>query len=242
MLPEPERSAGGYRLYGAAELNRMRVIKHLKSLGLNLHQIKEILGNLPQPASGREVLSSLRHEAVKEKQILEERLARIDALLANDDLLLDENIFNSPSFQMITGTLGEDQTERYAQTCPEIYDQHRKLSGILDDLKWGEDYQESARILAEYFKTHPEHYQLALQFGSRWEELFQVSEDDPRIEAFARESADLVKSMPLVKEMYTNPGIKKPQGGLYQELVANVLSPAQLRYQELFKKFLQSDE
>ncbi|MHB8125290.1 MAG: MerR family transcriptional regulator [Desulfitobacteriaceae bacterium] len=34
LLPVPERSAGGYRLYGSTELNRMRLIKRLKSLGL----------------------------------------------------------------------------------------------------------------------------------------------------------------------------------------------------------------
>jgi DNA-binding transcriptional MerR regulator len=36
LLPEPERSLGGYRLYGPAELNPMRLIKRLKSLGLDL--------------------------------------------------------------------------------------------------------------------------------------------------------------------------------------------------------------
>ena len=34
LLPEPKRSPGGYRLYGAWELTRMQLIKHLKSLGL----------------------------------------------------------------------------------------------------------------------------------------------------------------------------------------------------------------
>ncbi len=41
LLQEPERSQGGYRLYGAAELTRMQFIKRLKSLGLDLKRIKE---------------------------------------------------------------------------------------------------------------------------------------------------------------------------------------------------------
>lgn len=45
LLPEPERSPGGYRLYGAAELTRMQWIKHLKSLGMDLKRIKEVLGD-----------------------------------------------------------------------------------------------------------------------------------------------------------------------------------------------------
>ncbi len=60
LLPKPERSAAGYRLYGPADLNRMRFIKHLKSLGLDLKQIKIIVGDLSNPKSSREVLESLR--------------------------------------------------------------------------------------------------------------------------------------------------------------------------------------
>ncbi len=242
LLPEPERSAGGYRLYGPADLNRMRLIRHFKSLGLDLKKIKEIAGDLKKPSTSREVLRSLRLELLKEKDTLEERLAKIDILL-NEDAPLDEDIFDSPSFQMITGILGEDQIGQYARTCPEIYDQHRKLYGILDDLNWGEDYQESFRSLAGYFKTHPEHYQQALESGARWAELSHLNEDDPRIEAFARESAALVNSMPPVKEMIcNNPGMKMPFESLYQEMVAGVLSPAQLKYQQLFDKYLLSQE
>ena len=32
LLQEPERSPGGYRLYGSAELSRMQLIKHLPRL------------------------------------------------------------------------------------------------------------------------------------------------------------------------------------------------------------------
>lgn len=243
LLPEPERSATGYRLYGPADLNRMRLIKHLKSLGMDLKQIKAIMGDLKNPRTSREVLQSLRHELLNEKQTLEERLAKIDTLLGEDALLLDEDIMDPPSFQMITEILGADQIEQYSRICPEIYEQHRKIYGIVDDFQWGEDYQESFRVLAEYFKTHPEQYQLALKLGARWEELFHVSEDDPRLEAFARESAALVKSMSPVKELICSySGVKKPLESLYQEMVTGVVSPAQIKYQQLFEEFLQSEE
>jgi len=163
--------------------------------------------------------------------------------LQDDDLLLDEDKTDPPSFQMITGILGADQIESYAQTCPEIYNQHRKLYGILDNFKWDENYQDGFRTLAEYFKTHPEQYQLALDSGACWQEISHLEEDDPRIEAFAHESAALVNNMPPVKELYrTNPGMKSPLEGLYQDMVAGVLTPAQIRYQQLFKKFLQSED
>ncbi|MGE5392074.1 MAG: MerR family transcriptional regulator [Deltaproteobacteria bacterium] len=243
LLAKPERSANGYRLYGPAELNRMRLIKRLKSLGLDLKQIKEIAGDLPDPKTSREVLGSLRAELLNEMKTLEGRLAKIDAMLSEDAPLLDENSFDSPSFLMMSEMLGSNQIESYASTCPEIYEQHRKLSGILDDFDWGEEYRESNDLLTGYFKSHPEQYQMALKLGTRWEELLNVSEDDPRIEAFARESAALVRSMPQVKELYSaDQGKQKPQQSLYQEMVAGVLSPAQLKYQQYFRQFLQSEE
>ncbi|MGE5416652.1 MAG: MerR family transcriptional regulator [Acidobacteriota bacterium] len=243
LLPDALRSAGGYRLYGPEDLNRMRLIKHLKSLGLNLNRIKEIIGDLPSPKTSREVLQSLRRELLDEMKAMEDRLIKIDTLLNDGAPLLDEHSFDSPSFQMITEILGEEQIEKYAETCPEIYDQHRKLNGILDDFEWGEEYQESFRGLAEYFKTHPEQYQLALESGARWAALASLSEDDPQIESFAREAAALVTSMPPVKEMYSHPGMQdRPLNGLYQEMVAGVLSPAQLKYQRLFKELLLSKD
>lgn len=239
LLPEPQRSAGGYRLYGPADLNRLRLIKRLKALGMDLKQIKAITGDLQNQKTSREVLQSLRDELLGEMKSLEERLAKIDSLLAEDSLQLNEDIFDSPSFQKMTEILGEDQIERYARTIPEIYEQHRKLYGILDDLQWGEDYKESFRILGEYFKSHPEKYQQALELGTRWQELSHVSEDDPRIEAFAHEAAVLIKSMTPVKELIgTYPGM--PMESLYQEMVAGVLTPAQIKYQQLYKKFLRS--
>ncbi|MEQ8174619.1 MAG: MerR family transcriptional regulator [Syntrophomonadaceae bacterium] len=243
LLPEPQRSAGGYRLYGPADLNRLRLIKRLKALGMDLKQIKEIVGELPNPRTSREVLESLRLELLNEMKNLEERLAKIDSLLSENSLHLDKDIFDSPSFQMMTDILGGEQIDKYARTSPEIYEQHRKLYGIMDDFQWGKEYKNSFRILAEYFQTHPEQYQLALELGARWQELSHVSEDDPRIEAFARESAALVKNMAPVKELYrTDKGKQNPFEGLFQEMVTGVLTPAQIKYREYFKKFLQSDD
>ncbi len=242
LLPEPERSEAGYRLYGSAELNRMRLVKHLKSLGLCLKDIKETVGDSKNPRTSREVLQSLRSELSAEKQVLEDRLAKIDALLNDEAVILDEGIFDSPSFQMISEIMGAEQIEKYVQTCPEIYDQHRKLYSILDDFQWGEDYQDSFRSLADYFSSHPEQYQAALETGARWAEIARLDEDDPRIEALARESAELVKNMPPVRELYTSAERGRPLESLYKDMVADVLSPAQLKYQKLFEKLLSSED
>lgn len=43
LLPEPRRSESGYRLYSKDEMERLRVIRRAKLLGLSLAEIKEIV-------------------------------------------------------------------------------------------------------------------------------------------------------------------------------------------------------
>jgi DNA-binding transcriptional MerR regulator len=240
LLPEPERSVGGYRLYGAAELTWMQLIRHLKSLGLDLKRIKEILGDKHSDRTLREVLESLRIDLLSEKKSLEKRIAQIELLLSEDKVVLDEDICDSPSFQMITEILKPEQIENYAQTCPELFDQQRKLFGILDDFQWGEDYQDTFRALAEYFQAHPEQFQIALDFFVRLSNLSQLSEDDPEIEILARESTELIKSIPELRALLCNhPGVKH-HVSLYNDMVANVYSPARMKHMQLFQKYLNS--
>ncbi len=43
LLPEPQRSASGYRLYSKYEVERLRLIRRAKLIGLSLVEIKEIV-------------------------------------------------------------------------------------------------------------------------------------------------------------------------------------------------------
>ena len=43
LLPEPRRSESGYRLYSSYEVERLRLVKRAKLLGLSLAEIKEIV-------------------------------------------------------------------------------------------------------------------------------------------------------------------------------------------------------
>ncbi len=43
LLPEPRRSESGYRLYSGYEIERLRLVKRAKLLGLSLAEIKKIV-------------------------------------------------------------------------------------------------------------------------------------------------------------------------------------------------------
>lgn len=44
VLPEPERTASGYRSYSSADVERLRFVTLARSLGVGLDDIREILG------------------------------------------------------------------------------------------------------------------------------------------------------------------------------------------------------
>jgi len=242
LLQEPERYLAGYRLYGSADLSRMQTIKHFKGLGLDLKRIKEILGDIEYHKTLREVLQSLQTELIAEKKILEERISKIKKLLSEDSALLHKDSHISPSFQMVVDVLGPHQIKEYARSCPELFEQQRQVHGILDDFQWGEDYQETFRALADFFKEHPEEYQISLDYGLRLARLAQLPEDDPEIEVLARESAEFIKSIPqLMKLLGDHAGIKKPTDSLYNDLLSNILSPAQVKHGQLLQQYLDSE-
>ena len=71
--------------------------------------------NIGNDKTLREVLESLRIDLLSEKKSLEERIAQIELVLSEDKVILDEDICDSPSFQMITEILKPEQIENYAK-------------------------------------------------------------------------------------------------------------------------------
>lgn len=243
LLKEPERSSKGYRLYGTEELYRMQLIKHLKLLGLDLKRIKEILGDTQNNKTLRGVLKSFQEELLIEKKNLEQRLNKIELLLKDDTVSLDKVDSQPSTFQMIGDILGNENFEKYSKSCPEVFKQQRKVYGILDNFRWGEEYQTGFYNLARYFKEHPEDYQTSLTFGVRLEGLAKLLPEDPEVEALAKESARFIKEIPeLRKILCKQPGIKKPLANLYNEMAETVISPAQARHGELLQKYLLEED
>ncbi len=49
LLPEPERTESGYRLYADEDVKRVQFIKRAQELGFSLKEVKELLALKPQP-------------------------------------------------------------------------------------------------------------------------------------------------------------------------------------------------
>ena len=140
---------------------------------------------------------------------------------------------------MVIEILEPVQDKNYVHASPELFEQRRNVFGILEDFQWGEDYKENFRAIAEYFKLHPEQYQIALEFGKRLARLKEMSEEDPEVEILAREGAEFIKNIPFLKEMlYDKSGFGITNENLFNDMTKGVLSPAQIKHKQLIQKYL----
>lgn len=241
LLAEAKRSTGGYRLYGVADLNRMRSIKRLKYLGLSLEQIRGILGEPDDYKSAREVLIAMQDELLNQIKALTERVEKIRTLLREEEENLLESAEESPSFKMFLDTLGEAAREQYMGICPEIYEQERKLYGMIDDLHWGVEYEDFLREVAEFFRDNPDKYQESLVFGPRITAIAGLLPDSPEVAELAREYAEFIISLPFYQKMISHEsGLQQSFDSLWRDMFAEIYSPAQIRFVEILGEYLES--
>ena len=80
LLPGVRRRAGGRRVYGADEIERVRFIQRLKKLGLSLAEIKELNAVYGIGGSARAMLGRLDELLERHRQDVADRIAGLTAL------------------------------------------------------------------------------------------------------------------------------------------------------------------
>jgi DNA-binding transcriptional MerR regulator len=77
LIPPPQRSEAGYRLFSQSDVDRLTFITRAKSLGLSLDEIKDILSL----KSGQELTCKALHERLSKKvQDIEEKIRQLQSL------------------------------------------------------------------------------------------------------------------------------------------------------------------
>jgi DNA-binding transcriptional MerR regulator len=105
LLPGVRRRAGGRRVYGPDELERLRFIQHLKALGLSLAQIRELNAVHAIGGSTRAMLTRL-------DELLAQRLADTETRLAEIARLRDEIAKYRGRVTSRIGALGASRRKR----------------------------------------------------------------------------------------------------------------------------------
>lgn len=77
LLPEPDRSAGGFRLYGPDDIDRLGFVGRAQSLGLSLEEVGEVLRLVDSGAEPCEHVGARLRTRLGE---VEERIAELTGL------------------------------------------------------------------------------------------------------------------------------------------------------------------
>ena len=109
LMPQPSRSAAGYRLYPRSEVRRLQLIKQGKLLGLSLPAIKELVDQT--------FTDSCAHlqEALLER--IPAQLAEVDARIAELQALRQDLVALQDHLQHLDGTLPSDPVVE-CEHCP----------------------------------------------------------------------------------------------------------------------------
>ena len=89
LLPGVRRRAGGRRVYGADELERLRFISRLKALGLSLAEIKGLNAVYAIGGSTRAMLTRLDELLARHRADVEARIGELVALRGEIDAYRD---------------------------------------------------------------------------------------------------------------------------------------------------------
>lgn len=239
LLREPARAGSGYRLYAADDLLRLRRVKKLRSLGLSLSRVREVLGEArgeaDQERSLRDILKTLRAEVEAELALLEERRTRLEAMLSGED---PEDAETPPSFEKAMELLGE----HLSGLSERALDQERKLWSVLDAFEWPEGYEEGNERFFRYYAEHPEEYRDLLVVGERLTEISDFPEDDPMVEEVAVELVSYFEKYPPPEYLDGLPWVAgDPIGQTMMELMVSSMSPAQQRVMALLATRMEGD-
>lgn len=77
MLPVPARTAGNYRTYGAAQLERLSFIRRARDLGFSLDQVRELLQLADDRERSCEAVDQVAREHLGE---VERKITDLEAL------------------------------------------------------------------------------------------------------------------------------------------------------------------
>lgn len=76
LLPPPQRTPAGYRLYTHEVVARLAFIKHAQTLGFSLREIRELLDGYHDESECRHVAALLRHQMAE----LDQKMQQMQAL------------------------------------------------------------------------------------------------------------------------------------------------------------------
>lgn len=232
LLPEPERTGSGYRLYTAQHLLHLQRIRRLRALGLSLDRIREVLEQETEKNDStlRTALHSLVEETSAQILELEERRAFLRKLLASEQLEpTDESayLFYPPE-------LKAQLAPHLAHLSAESLAWGQRLDAMLGSFNWPTEYRQGFQASLQHVADHAEQYHQLFALEERFAALAQLSADAPEVEQLAEEYIQS-QELSLLYQQLAQSGIgeESPFSSALGGLLSSMVSPAQQRFFEL---------
>ena len=182
LLAEPKRTEGGYRLYTAQDLLRLQRIRRLRSLGLHLDRIKEILGesDVEQEVMLRNALQSLDEELTAQIIELEERRELLKKLLA-EEILDQPHLPDEASSSLLLDVVRNQLGAYLANISEESWKWSEKVDALLGAFHWPDSYRETIKDVVQHISEQPEQYKQLFALEERFAALADEPEDSPEV-------------------------------------------------------------
>ncbi len=243
LLAEPKRTESGYRLYTAQDLLRLQHIRRLRSLGLPLERIREILGEPDHEHEQvlRNALQSLVEELTAQILELEERREMLEKLLAKDTLDQPQPPGEAPPTLLYLGLAKEHLGAYLTNISEESWKWTEKIDALLGAFNWPESYREAIKEAIQQIAAQPEQYRRLFALEERFAALANEPEDSPEVENLAEEYARC-SELGLLHSTFSatsSLGSRQLQSALV-DLTATMVSPAQRRFFEVLSRKLTS--
>lgn len=249
LLKEPRRSESGYRLYDDADLIELGRVLRLRSLGLSIPQVREILADRAEEKKVlKRVLDSRLEELSARMVELETEKETIEDALRTEDLerLLDGAPRASVSLPEELVQEFEGQ-KGFENAKPNTYEQ--ELGAILGAFRWPTKYVNLLRDVLRDERPDeldPETEHRTEELAERWATLHELPEDDPEVERLVEDYLRYERDHPFPEERLDEWWervlrrnrilIGDPILKMVVKLVERSFSPAQKRFGELLRQ------
>jgi DNA-binding transcriptional MerR regulator len=140
VMPEPARSAAGYRLYGPADLATLIRIRRLRSLGFELEQIRALLSP-EEPADLAAALAVLREDLLRRVEALHAAIGILDGLRA-EVLAGDREVYDALA-PVLQAALAADADP---EDTPLVVRLRERLAALDQDPRWPTLQQRLGRL------------------------------------------------------------------------------------------------
>ena len=130
LLPEPARLAGGYRLYGPADLATLIRIRRLRGLGFQIEQIRALLSP-EEPAGLGAALAVLREDLLRRIEALRATVEVLDGLRA-EVAAGDREVYDALA-PVLQAALASDTDP---EDTPLVVRARERLAALEEDPRW----------------------------------------------------------------------------------------------------------